>query len=465
MSSPSVSSGTQIFCFQASQKISGAARHHCLSFLPQLTLKLSLSLLKIPPALKSKNFRLYTIGQSLSLIGNWMTQIAQVWLVYQLTNSALLLGVAGFVGQACTFFLASFAGVLVDRWSLRNILLLTQVLSLFHSSLLAYLTLSDRIEFEHIIILSIIQGIIKSCDIPARQVLVPRLMDKKEDLSNAIALYSSMINAAKFIGPMVAGLLIVRIGTGFCFLLDGLSYIPMIVVVLMVKINPRTQKLSSANTHIFTNLKEGFTYAFGFPPIKSVLLLLALISFMGMSYINLMPVFIKEVLQGNAESLGFIMTASGIGAVSSGIYLTLRKTIIGLGKIMANSTAILGISLIAFALSKSFWIATILIFLVGLTSMLAIASVNTFLQIIVEDDKRGRVMSLFTMAFMGTVPFGNLLSGFLANQIGIVNTIIFGGSCCLVGSLFFCKQLPGLRKIVRPMYVQMGLISHSSLEA
>lgn len=416
--------------------------------------------LQLPPALRSKNYCLFTTGQSFSLIGTWMTQIAQVWLVYHLTNSAFLLGVTGFVGQAATFVMTPFAGVLVDRWNLRFILLTTQILSLLQSLGLTLLAFSGRIDVKSIIILSILQGLVKGFDIPARQVLVPRFLTQKSDITNAIALNSIILNTAKFIGPTIAGLVIARTEAGFCFLADTLSYIPLIIILCFIQIAPPARKPAQKSA-ILKPLTEGFQYVFGFTPIKTVLMLLALISFMGMSYLNLMPVFTREALNGGPEMMGFLMTASGIGSLIAGIYLSLRKSILGLGKIIASATSLLGISLITLSFSETFPYSLFLTFSIGLSSILAIASINTFLQVIVEDDKRGRVMSLFTMCFMGTVPFGNLFAGCLTSQLGVRHTLLFGGACCVAGAYVFANQLPHLRRIVRPIYAQMGLLASS----
>lgn len=401
------------------------------------------------PALKSKNYRLYFGGQGLSLIGTWMTQVATIWLVYQLTNSALLLGIVGFVGQIPSFFLAPFGGVLVDRFNRHRILVITQLLAMLQSLALAALALTGIINIWHIIFLSILQGVINAFDAPARQALVPEIVEKKEDLASAIALNSSLVNGARLIGPSIAGLLIATVGSGVCFLIDGVSYIAVVAALLAMQLKPRKLVVITANP--LERLKEGFTYAFGFPAIRSILLLLALFSFMGMSNTILMPIFATEVLHGGPQTLGFLMAASGVGALIGAIYLNLRQSVIGLGKIIAFSPAILGIGLIVFSLSRVFWFSLLIMLLIGFGSILEIASSNTFIQTIIEDDKRGRVMSLWTMSFIGIVPVGNLFAGTLASRIGAPNTLMISGSFCILGSLVFAKQLPALSRLLQPI--------------
>ncbi len=408
------------------------------------------------PALKSKNYRLYFGGQGLSLIGTWMTQVATIWLVYQLTDSALLLGIVGFLGQIPSFFIAPFGGVLVDRFNRHRILVITQILAMIQSLALAALALTGIINIWQIIFLSMFQGCINAFDAPARQALVPEIVERKEDLANAIALNSSLVNGGRLIGPSIAGLLIATVGAGVCFLIDGISYIAVIAALLAMKIEPKKIAIKTANP--LQRLKEGLTYAFGFPPIRAILLLLALFSLMGMPYTILMPIFATKILHGGPQTLGFLMAASGVGALIGAIYLSSRQSVLGLGKVIAFSPAILGIGLIIFSLSRVFWLSFSIMLLIGFGAILQIASSNTVLQTIIEDDKRGRIMSLWAMAFIGIVPIGNLFAGVLASRIGAPNTLIIGGSFCILGSLLFAKQLPTLRRLVQPIYTKSGIL-------
>ncbi|MGH2413662.1 MAG: MFS transporter, partial [Microcystaceae cyanobacterium] len=344
-------------------------------------------------ALESRNYRLFFAGQGISLIGTWITQVAEIWLVYHLTNSALWLGIVGFSSQIPNFVLAPFGGIFVDRWNRHHILIVTQVLSMFQSLALAFLTLTGAIAVWQIILLSLFQGFINAFDAPARQAFVTELVEKKENLGNAIALNSSIFNGARLVGPAIAGVLIASVGTGVCFLIDGLSYIAVIAGLLAMKLKPR--KIDQQTANVWQRLKEGFNYAFGFPPIRAILLLLALFSFMGMSYTVLVPIFAQEILHGNAQTLGFLMSASGVGALIGGIYLSSRQSILGLGKIIVFSLGICGIGLVIFSHSRILWLSLLTMFIVGFCTILQVASSNTILQTIVEEDKRGRLMSFY----------------------------------------------------------------------
>ncbi|MBD2567939.1 MFS transporter [Anabaena lutea FACHB-196] len=413
------------------------------------------------PAIKSPNLSCFVIGESLSFFGSWMTQIALVWMVYQLTNSPILVGVAGFTNQAMGLVITPIVGVLLDRWNLRYVLLTTQIVSIFLSSLLTFLTVSNQINFIAIIIIGILQGIVKAFDLPARQVTIPRLVENRSDTYSAMAVHSFLINTAKFVSPMIGGLMIAKNGAASCFLVDAISYLPFVSAILTMQIKPNINNLSTSNsTKILHNLKEGFIFAYSFIPIKSILILQIVVCFMAMTYVNLMPIFAKEVLKGNAETMGFLMTATAFGSIFSGIYLMQRKQAIGLEKVMAISTLVLGVSLILFSRSTQLEICLILIFIVGLTNTLTLASISNFLQVIlVEEDKRGRVTSIFMTTFLGILPFGNLFFGGLANYIGVDNALLFGGVCCILGTYFFARQISNIRKVVNPIYQEMGLLS------
>jgi MFS family permease len=409
----------------------------------------------LPPALRSRNYRLFFAGQGISLIGTWMTQLATVWLVYHLTNSALMLGVVGFTSQIPNLLLTPFGGVFADRFSRHRILIGTQILAMMQSLTLAALALSGVIQIWHILALSLFQGIISAVDAPARQVFVTELVDRREDLANAIAINSTMFNGARLIGPAIGGLLIAQVGEAYCFLIDGLSYIAVIAALLAMRFQPKQIPRLEGNP--LQIIKEGFDYAFSSPPIRSILLLSSLVSLMGMQYTVLVPVFADKILKGNAQTLGFLMAASGIGAVAGGIYLATRTTVIGLGKLIIIGPGILGIGLITFALSRFLPLSLVAMSLIGLGIILQIAAGSTVLQTIVDDDKRGRVMSLYTMSFLGITPFGSLLGGALAERIGATDTLIIAGIACILGSLFSIRQLPALKKIVYKIYQRKGI--------
>ena len=407
-------------------------------------------------ALSHRNYRLFFGGQSISLIGTWMQQIAISWLVYRLTNSALLLGIVGFSSRIATFLLASLAGVLADRWNRHRVLVITQTASMIQAMVLAILVLTGTIAVWHIILLSLLLGLINALDVPTRQSFIVDMIEKREDLGNAIALNSSMVNGARLIGPSVAGILIATLGEGICFLLNGLSFIAVVVALLAMKITPKNREIQ--NLQVLQELKEGYSYAFGFAPIRSVLLLLALVSLMGMPFTVLMPVFAEKILQGGPRALGFLLGATGVGAVAGSIYLASRKSVVGLGRIIVIASSLFGIGLIAFSFSRVFWLSLLIMLVTGFGMMVQMASSNTILQTLVEEDKRGRVMSFYTMAFMGMVPFGSLLAGSLADMIGAPKTVMIGGIACIIGSIMFAKKLPLLRSMVRPIYIKKGIL-------
>jgi len=408
-------------------------------------------------ALAHKNYRLFFAGQSISLIGTWMTRIATAWLVYRLTGSALLLGVVGFAGQIPSFLLAPLAGVLVDRWNRQRLLVITQVLAMFQSLALALLTMTGLIKMWHVIVLSVLQGLINSFDMPARQAFVVEMVEKREDLANAIALNSSMVNAARLLGPSIGGVVIAAVGEGWCFMIDAVSYIAVIASLLAMTITARViQPTNEAN--IFQQLREGWSYATHFAPIRNVLLLLALVSLVGMPYTVLMPVFANDVLHGGPNTLGLLMAASGVGALAGALFLAARKTVLGLGKFIPLMAGAFGAGLIAFSFTRVLWLSLALMVVTGLGFMVQMAVSNTVLQTIVDEDKRGRVMSFYTMAFMGTAPFGSLLAGSVADRIGTPHTLLCGGIGCILGALWFATTLSDLRRDVRPIYERIGIL-------
>jgi len=403
-----------------------------------------------------RNYRLFFIGQGISLVGTWMQRIAMPWLVYHITGSPLLLGVVGFAGQIPTFLLAPIAGVFTDRWNRYYVLIASQIFAMIQALVLTWLFYAGTIQVWHIVALSVLMGCFNAFDVPSRQSFVVDLVEKKEDLGNAIALNSLMFNIARLIGPSIAGIILVSAGEGICFLTNAISYLFVIVSLLLMKVPPRER--AKSNTHILEDMREGFNYSFRFAPIKHLLLLLALVSIMTMPYSVLMPVFAKEVLQGDSHTFGFLMAAAGFGALMGGIYLASGESVLKLGRIVPLSAGIAGIGLIAFSLSKNFLLSMFMMVIAGLGMMLHTASSNTILQTIVEEDKRGRVMSIYTMAIMGTAPIGSLLAGSLAKAIGTPVTIMAGGIACIIGAVLFYRKLPELKTQVKPIYVKMGII-------
>jgi MFS family permease len=408
-------------------------------------------------SLQYPNYRLFFGGQSISLTGTWIQRIAMPWLVYHLTGSVVLLGVVGFAGQIPTFLLASYAGVITDRRNRYHILIATQILAMLQALTLALFYFLGIIEVWHILVLSVMLGIINAFDAPARQSFVIEMVERKQDLGNAIALNSSMVNGARLIGPSVAGVLIATTGEGICFLINGLSYLVVIASLLGMKVTPRV--IAKKSTRVIQELKEGFHYTFGFAPVKSIILLLALVSLMGMPYNVLMPVFAKDVLHGGSHTFGFLMAATGLGAITGAMYLASRKSVDGLERLIPAAASVFGLGLIAFSQSRLFWLSMILMVLTGLGMMLTMASSNTIIQTVVDDSKRGRVMSFYTMALMGTAPFGSLFAGAVAKAVGTPLTLAIGGTAVTAGAILFARRLPKIQEGIFPVYRKMGIRS------
>jgi MFS family permease len=421
-------------------------------------------------ALRHRNFRLFFGGQSISLIGTWMTRIATSWLVYRLTGSALLLGTVSFAGQIPAFLVAPFAGVWVDRLDRRQVLVWTQTLAMIQSFLLAALTLSGHITVGLILFLSVMQGLINAFDMPGRQAFMVQMVGDRADLGNAIAINSSMVNVARLIGPSLAGMLIAATSEGWCFLIDGISYIAVIASLLMMRLEAAAVR--RAATSMLTELKEGWSYVAGFLPIRTILILFAVVSLMGMPFVVLMPIFAARVLHGGPHTLGFLMGAMGVGALISALSLAARRNVRGLIRMIPVAAGVFGLGLIGFGLSHVFWLSMLMVLVAGMGMMQGMAASNTIIQTLVDEGKRGRVMSYYTMAYMGMATFGSLLAGTLAHAIpptpiwlvggtilaGAQWTVILNGVAVVVGAVWFVTRLPALRRVVRPIYEEMGII-------
>ena len=413
-------------------------------------------------ALRHRNFRLFFGGQTISLIGTWMTRVATGWLVYRLTGSALLLGTVSFAGQIPSFLLAPFAGVWVDRLDRRKVLVWTQALSMVQSLTLAALTLSGHITIPLLLVVSVMQGCINAFDMPGRQSFMVMMVDDRRDLQNAIAINSSMVNVARLIGPSLAGMLIAVSSEGWCFLIDGISYIAVIASLLAMRLHAPIVQRKAAST--LSDLKAGWTYVSRFLPIRTILSLFALVSLMGMPFMVLMPIFAKVVLHGGPHTLGFLTGAMGLGALLSALSLAARRNVRGLVRMIPIAAAVFGAGLIGFGLSHVFWLSMLTVFIAGMGMMQGMAASNTVIQTIVTDDKRGRVMSYYTMAFMGMAPFGSLLAGSMAQAVGAPWTVMMNGSVVLLGAAWFVTRLPALRSQIRPIYREMGIIPAESLQ-
>ncbi|HTR77573.1 MAG TPA: MFS transporter, partial [Gemmatimonadaceae bacterium] len=397
-------------------------------------------------ALRHRNFKLFFFGQSISVIGTWMTRLATTWLVYHLTHSALLLGIVSFSGQIVSFALGPLAGVWVERLNRRRLLIWTQAAAACQSLALAALTLNGVITLSEVIALTALQGLINAFDMPGRQSFLIQMIDDRNDLSNAIAINSSMANGARLIGPAIAGLVIAAVGEGWCFLIDGVSYFAVIASLWAMRITPLERRRTA--TTMLEQMREGWDYVRAFRPIRTILLLFALISLMGYPYAVLLPIFAGDVLHGGPTTLGWLTGASGVGALTSALSLAVRKSVVGLTRMLQVAALTLGTGLILFGLSRTLWLSLVLMVLVGFGLMQGAAASNTIIQALVPEDKRARVMGYYTMAFFGAAPFGSLLAGEVAHRIGAPHTVMITGACCIGGALWFTLELPKIRAVM-----------------
>jgi len=413
-------------------------------------------------ALRHRNFKLFFAGQGISVIGTWMTRLATSWLVYRLTHSALLLGVVSFADQIVSFALGPLAGVWVERLDRRKLLVSTQAAAAIQSLAMAALTLGRVITLWEIVALAALQGVINAFDMPGRQSFLVQMVEDRNDLSNAIAINSSMANGGRLIGPAIAGMVIAAFGEGWCFLIDGVSYFAVIASLLLMRIRPAAARAHTGS--MLEQMREGWDYVRASRPIRTILLLFALLSLMGYPFAVLLPVFAGQVLHGGAATLGWLTGASGVGALVSGISLAVRKSVRGLTRMLQIGSALLGSALILFGLSHTLWLSLAMMAFAGFGMVQGAAVSNTIVQSLVADDKRARVMSYYTTAFFGAAPFGSLLAGALAHRIGAPHTVIFTGACCVAGSLWFTLELPKVRPVMRLAYRQMDLLPARDLE-
>ena len=407
-------------------------------------------------ALHSRNFRLFAIGQLLSLSGSWAQQVAVGWLVYRLTQSPLLLGIAGFASQFPSLFSTPLAGVWADRFDRHRILLACQTGMMIQAVLLAALVLTNTVTVWHIIALSVWLALIQGIEIPTRQSFFVELIENRDDLPNAIALNSSTFNASRLIGPAIAGLLISRIGEGGVFTLNAVSFSTVIAALLMMDVTRRPRHASQQS--MLGVLREGVSYAWHTRPIRALLSLVALISFFGIPFNILLPIFARDVFGGGPETLGLLVAATGLGALTGALYLAGRRSVRGLGRVIAAGSTTFAASLVVLASLEHTLAALGLLFVTGGGLMVMLASTNTVLQTIVEDDKRGRVMSLYTMSFLGTIPVGSLLAGYSAAHLGASMTVGLGGILCLAGVAVYWRAFPALRAEIQPVYARLGIL-------
>jgi len=408
-------------------------------------------------ALERRNYRLFFSGQSLSLIGTWMTRIATSWLVYRLTGSAWMLGVIGFLGQIPTFLLGPFAGVWVDRWSRHRTLVWTQVLSMLQSFALAALAFSRHITIWHIALLSVLQGVINALDTPARQAFLIEMVEDRNVLSNAIALNSTMVNSARLFGPAIGGLIIAGFGEAWCFAIDGISYCAVIISLLLMSVAANAPRRRDQE-NVWRELAEGFRYVSGSAPIRAILLLLAIVSLVGMPYSVLLPIFARQIFHGGAHTLGLLMGSTGVGALIAAVTMAARRSILGLGRRIGLAALLFGSGIFVFALSRNLALSVAMLLLTGFAMMQHMASSNTILQTISDPGKRGRVMSYYTMAFMGMTPFGSLFGGAIAARYGAPRALAVSGLICVAAAAIYFAFLPSIRRALRPIYIELGIL-------
>ena len=411
-------------------------------------------------SLKSYNFRLYFGGQCISLIGTWMQQIAMSWLVFRLTGSVLLLATVTFMAQIPILVATPYMSVFVDRFDRRKLLVLTQSLSMVQALLIALLTLTGLIQVWHIMILSLLIGLINALDNPTRQSFYPSLVSP-DKLSNAIALNSAVINGSRLIGPAVGGVLIGLLGEGICFLLNGISYIAVIVALLLMRLPSR--RGCAAKQKVLEDMRDGFRYVVRNIPIRTLLLLMSAISFFGLPLMTFIPAYVKTILHGESEMLGLLLSCIGVGSFVAALYLAARKSVLGLGKVVMLSGVLLGIGLSVMAFVTIPWVAAVLCLPIGFTIIAAVASINTLLQTLSGEDKRGRVMGYMAMAFTGMAPVGSMVLGAIEKWIGLQMIILLSGICCFVAALVFEYYRPLVRKHAHPVYIEKGIIKEIAI--
>jgi MFS family permease len=415
-------------------------------------------------SLRHPNYRIFFLGQLVSLIGTWMQSVAQSWLVYRLTGSETLLGLVGFSSQIPVFLLAPIGGAAADRRNRHRILIATQSLSMVLAFVLAGLTLTGHIRVWMVFVLAALLGLVNAFDIPARQSFVPELV-AREDLLNAIALNSSMFNAARVVGPAVAGVLVATVGEGWCFFANAASYIAVIAGLLRMKVSPSEESRAPRAATAFQDIAEGFRFVARTGPIRALLLLLGVVSFVGMPYVVLMPVFADRILHAGARGLGLLTGASGVGAVIGSLVLAARRGVSGLGGWVSLACGGFGVSLILFSTSRSFPLSVVLLLPVGFTMMVQMASSNTLIQAMVPDALRGRVMAVYSMMFMGMAPFGALIAGAVAERVGAPTTIAAGGVVCIVAAGVFALRVPAHRGHARQLILANQMVGGEPVQA
>ena len=415
--------------------------------------------MRLGRALRHRNYRLFFFGQGISLVGTWLTRFATVWMTYKLTHSGWLLGLVAFFGQAPSSIIAPFAGVLVDRLDRHRVIVATQIAALLQSAALAFFAFTGQMTVWHLMVLGAVQAVINAFDMPARQSFLGQMIEDRADLPNAIALNSSMVNGARLLGPVVAAWLVALFGEGWCFAIDAASYIAVILSLLAMRVPKRAIKPRAG--HVGHEMLEGWRYVMAAPLDRAILMLLAATSVLGGAYSTILPMVAGETLAGGPHTLGILMGAAGLGALTGALYLASRSSIVGLGSVIVRATTALGTGLAFLCFAPNVWIAVPLLYIIGLGWMVQMASTNTIIQSIVDSDMLGRVMSLYAVAFFGGMPLGALLLGSVADMIGPMNTFLASGAAVLACATAFRLALPRIRIATRPLYVRLGFVSEA----
>jgi MFS family permease len=403
-----------------------------------------------------RNFRLFFIGQTLTMIGTWMQYIAISWLMYRLTGSAFMLGMTGFALQIPILLVSPFAGVWVDRYDRRTLLVVTQTLALAQALLLAALTFSGLIQVWHVLAISLFLGTVNAFANPSRGTFLLEMVESKDNLPNAIALNSLIMNSARFVGPSIAGAVLAFSGEAWCFMLNALSYLALIIALAMMRVKPIAPR--ATHEHWLQGLKQGFRYAFGFLPSRRLLLLVAAISMTTSPYQHMMPIFAGEVFGGDSRTLGLLISCAGLGAFAGTAYLAGRTSLHGLSRMIIIASFSAGIGLMLFSQSRLLWLSIILMLPIGFGLIVTATSTNTILQSIADEDKRGRVVSIYGTCFLGTPPIGNFIAGSLASHIGAPFTLLLFGALGTLAALAFALRVESWRAAIRPVYERLGLV-------
>ena len=435
------------------------------------SLKARLASIQAFKVFRHRNYKLFFIGETISISGLWMHRVAMSWLVYSMTGSTAKLGALDFAAQIPVLLLGSLAGAFMEGRDLRRLIFTTQTLSMLQAAIVALLTLTGTVQYWHILVLVLIIGISDAFEVPARQAFVSRLIDDPKDLGNGIAMTMSVFNVTRLVGPSLAGFVIKRVGEGICFMLNSFSYSGTLIALslLRFKSQPPGQSVSGSTNlprpGLMENTREGLSYVRGFLPIRNCLLGMALVSFFGFPYMSFTSVFARDILHGDSETLGFLMAALGLGALTASIRLAMRKSPVGLARTMGFAVVGFGVSLFLFSLSRFFLLSLLSIGCLGFCSSTLLISCNTTIQVLVDDDKRSRVMSLQIIASMGITPMGSLLTGNAAHWIPLPTLLACLGMVCALVGLWLIRIYPRMAEISRPVFEKKALLSPGRKDA